>query len=72
VLGGRPASAAAAREATPATVAADDRARFVELVLQEFRSLHEGNAVRFGLRPLEFADWLATHGGSIDTSSSES
>ena len=44
----------------------------VELVLQEFRSLHEGNAVRFGLRPLEFADWLATHGGSINTSSSES
>ena len=72
VLGRRPASAAAAREATPATVAADDRARFVELVLQEFRSLHEGNAVRFGLRPLEFADWLATHGGSINTSSSES
>lgn len=72
VLGARPASAAAAREATPAAVAADDRARFVELVLQEFRSLHEGNAVRFGLRPLEFADWLATHGGSINTSSSES
>ena len=55
----------------PADVAATERARFVELVLQEFRSLHEGNAVRFGLRPLEFADWLATNGTSIDTTSPE-
>lgn len=34
----------------------------VELVRHEFRALHEGNAVRFGLRPLEFAEWLAAHG----------
>ncbi len=34
----------------------------VELVRHEFRALHEGNAVRFGLRPLEFAEWLAACG----------
>jgi hypothetical protein len=34
-----------------------DRDRFVALVLAELRALHGGNAVRFGLRPLEFAAW---------------
>ncbi len=41
----------------PATVQAEDRARFMQLVRDEFATLHEGNAVRFGLRPLELAAW---------------
>jgi hypothetical protein len=38
-------------------VAEDDHGRFVKLVLEEFENLHEGNAIRFGIRPLEFAAW---------------
>lgn len=34
-----------------------ERARFVELVLNEFKSLNPESAVRFGLRPLEFDGW---------------
>jgi hypothetical protein len=44
-------------------VAHDDQARFVELTLAEFATLHVGNAVRFGLRPLEFAAWLESGKG---------
>jgi hypothetical protein len=29
----------------------------VRLVLAEFGALHPGNAVRFGIRPLELAAW---------------
>jgi hypothetical protein len=47
----------AIRTVVPPTVAAVDRERFVALVLAELRALHAGNAVRFGLRPLEFAAW---------------
>jgi Fic family protein len=43
----------------PATVEANDQPRFVALVLAEFKALHSGNAVRFGLRPLEVAGWQA-------------
>ncbi|KAB0672479.1 Fic family protein [Oryzomonas sagensis] len=42
---------------TPSSVAAEDHNKFVELVLEEFENLHEGNAIRFGIRPLEFAAW---------------
>ncbi len=42
---------------TPDSVEADDRARFAALLQAEFTTLHEGNAIRFGLRPLEFAEW---------------
>ncbi len=42
----------------PETVAASDRERFIVLALKEFNTLHAGNAIRFGLRPLEFATWL--------------
>lgn len=42
---------------TPASIAAEDRERFVAIVLQEFNSLHPGNAIRFGLRPLEYSAW---------------
>jgi hypothetical protein len=43
----------------PGAVAEADRERFVALVLAELETLHGGNAVRFGLRPLEFAVWKA-------------
>ena len=51
------AEPAVIRALLPDTVAAEDRERFIELVGEEFRSLHPGNAIRFGLRPLEFAAW---------------
>jgi len=41
----------------PSSVANEDHDKFVVLVLEEFASLHEGNAIRFGIRPLEFAAW---------------
>ncbi|MFT4243737.1 MAG: Fic family protein [Acidovorax sp.] len=45
----------------PPTVPADEQARFIELVLNEFSTLHAGNAVRFGIRPLEWAAWQGRH-----------
>lgn len=45
------------RRATPASVAPEDRARFAAQLRAEFEALHAGNAVRFGLRPLELAAW---------------
>ncbi len=47
----------------PASIAPADHGRFVELVLNEFKSLHEGNWVRFGIRPLELAEWRRRHLG---------
>ncbi|HEY0956555.1 MAG TPA: Fic family protein [Roseateles sp.] len=41
----------------PDTILAADEDQFVKLVLAEFKALHPGNAVRFGLRPLELAAW---------------
>jgi Fic family protein len=54
-----PATEAAVRARMPAEVAEADRAGFVALVLVELKALHTGNAVRFGLRPLEVEGWLA-------------
>lgn len=51
------ASAAAIRAAIPDTVAEEDRAKFFALIEEEFKTLHEGNAIRFGLGPLEFVAW---------------
>ena len=45
------------RRIMPATVTDADREPFVALVLNEFKTLHADNAIRFGLRPLEFAAW---------------
>jgi len=39
------------------SVPEEDHDKFVKLVLEEFANLHEGNAIRFGVRPLEFAAW---------------
>lgn len=43
--------------AIPPSVAEEDHDKFVKLVLEEFENLYEGNAIRFGIRPLEFAAW---------------
>ncbi len=48
----------------PSTVAAIDTDHFIQLVLQEFAALHAGNAVRFGIRPLELATWKQKHEGA--------
>ena len=62
VRSGHPASAAAILSAIPAKVAEDDRAKFSTLVEEEFKNLHQGNAIRFGLGPLEFAAWKTESG----------
>jgi Fic family protein len=60
--------AAASREVistmVPSTVAEPDHQRFIQLVLDEFAALHSGNAVRFGIRPLELAAWQEKRGGA--------
>jgi len=45
------------RQYLPASVAETDRPRFITLVQQEFKTLHAGNAIRFGIRPLVFEGW---------------
>ncbi len=58
VRAGQPASEPALRAIMPAKVTPEDQARFVALAREEFKTLHAGNVIRFGLRPLEFAAWL--------------
>ncbi len=62
VRGDQPASEPAIRAAIPATVAEGDRAKFFALMEEEFKNLHQGNAIRFGLRPFEFAAWKREFG----------
>jgi hypothetical protein len=57
VRSGEAATEAAARRVMPASVPEEDRGAFVRLVLEELAALHPGNAVRFGIRPLELAAW---------------
>jgi hypothetical protein len=52
----------------PSTVAEPDKEHFIQLVLEEFAALHSGNAVRFGIRPLELAAWQTKHGGATTAS----
>jgi len=47
---------------TPPSVPDADMAHFVALVLAEFKALHAGNAVRFGIGPLALAAWREKHG----------
>ncbi len=61
VRGGLPATVEAIRRSIPASVAPDDQEGFAKLVLDEFKAMHAGNAVRFGLRPLEFEAWKQRH-----------
>ena len=63
VRGGQPANKTALRAVMPTTVVKKDRPRFVALALEEFQTLHAGNAIRFGLRPLEFAAWQKRNAG---------
>lgn len=53
------ATDATIRKLLPPLVKKADRPRFIALVREELKSLHEGNAIRFGLRPLEYAEWSA-------------
>lgn len=41
----------------PNSIPTEDRNHLVQLVLKELDGLHAGNAVRFGLRPLELLGW---------------
>lgn len=45
----------------PRTVPKADHEHFTRLVQAEFESLHAGNSVRFGIRPLELAAWQQKH-----------
>jgi hypothetical protein len=51
---------AAVSAVIPSSVPEEDHDKFVKLVFEEFENLHEGNAIRFGIRPLEFAAWQET------------
>jgi Fic family protein len=50
------------RHHLPASVAETDWPRFMTLVQEEFKSLHAGNAIRFGIRPLVFEAWQGRAG----------
>jgi Fic family protein len=52
----------AIRHHIPASVAEADRHRFMTLVQEEFKTLHAGNAIRFGIRPLVFEAWKGKMG----------
>lgn len=57
IRNGEPATLDAISARVPATVTAEDQAHFVAMALSEFKALHPGNAVRFGIRPLELEAW---------------
>lgn len=62
VRGGEAATQRAVKKKIPASVPRAEHAHFTALVLAEFEALHAGNAVRFGIRPLEFAEWRGQAG----------
>jgi Fic family protein len=64
VRGDEVATEATVSARTPNSVPDADKPHFVALVLAEFEALHAGNAVRFGLGPLELAAWRERHGQS--------
>lgn len=51
------ADAASIRRVMPESIGGVEEGKFVELVLKEFESVTEANAVRFGLHAFEFAAW---------------
>lgn len=55
------ASDATVRSRIPKAVTDTDKDHFIGLALAEFQSLHTGNIVRYGIRPLEFAAWHEKH-----------
>nr|WP_321161370.1 Fic family protein [Verminephrobacter eiseniae] len=60
---GEAATAHAVDSKIPSTVPLAEHSHFIRLVLAEFDGLHMGNAVRFGIRPLEFSTWQSQHRG---------
>jgi hypothetical protein len=64
VKNGEAATQAIVTARMPSTVAEPAKDHFIQLVLEEFSALHPGNAVRFGIRPLELATWKERHGGA--------
>lgn len=61
VRGGAPAADASVLAVMPTSVDPVEQLAFARLVVEEFQTLHAGNAVRFGLRPLEFEVWAQKH-----------
>ena len=45
----------------PDSVSQEDQQKFIILIQNELKTLHAGNAIRFGLRPLEFSAWQQKH-----------
>jgi Fic family protein len=43
--------------AIPYSIPNRDQKKFVELVIEEFNSMHEGNAIRYGIHPSDFRKW---------------
>jgi len=62
VRGDEVATQATVSARVPSAVPEANKAHFIKLVLDEFSTLHPGNAVRFGIRPLELAAWRSKHG----------
>lgn len=60
VRSGQAATEASVLAVLPSSIQAEDREHFVQLVLKEFEGLNAGNAVRFGLRPLELLGWKSS------------
>ncbi|WP_010459342.1 Fic family protein [Acidovorax radicis] len=60
---GEAATEDAVKRRMPASVPEADHTHFVQLALAEFGALHAGNAVRFGIRPLEFGEWAGRDRG---------
>lgn len=67
VTGCQPATETAVKSVVPPVVPAGEQERFVRMVLDELSHLYEGNAMRFGLRPLEVAVWREAFGGARNT-----
>jgi len=56
-----PATVEVVRQRIPIAVNKEDQEHFIELVQGEFKTLHRGNVIRFGIRPLEFSAWHEKH-----------
>lgn len=61
----QPPSLQAIARVVPSSFDAGEHERFVSLVQAEFSALHVGNAVRFGIGPLEFEAWRACVGEGV-------
>lgn len=57
VRGGLPVNEVSVKAMLPGSVHLEDREHFTQLVLKELAGLHAGNAVCFGLKPLELHGW---------------